>query len=194
MTCRPLTLLLAALPLLTGCATYEYDLLKPEQFATHIPRKSEVKVAIDPLDYRFVSYENHLIVRIINPTDEPIQLLGGQSSAVDPSGESHPLRTQTIAPETFIKLILPPPRPQFRDDGPYIGFGVGVVGRAGHRGFYDPFYGSAFYDEPRYYTVYDESDNFYWDWNDESTARLLLTFQRGGEMFHHEFTFKRRKV
>jgi hypothetical protein len=187
-------MLLLTLPLLTGCATYEYDLLKPEQFATHIPRKSEVKVTIDPLEYRFISYESHLIVRMLNHTDDPIQLLGGQSSAVDPNGESHPLRTQTIAAGTFIKLILPPPRPQFRDEGPHIGLGFGVYGRAGRSGFYDPFYGSRFYDEPRYYTVYDEADNFYWDWNDESTARLLLSFQRGGETFRHEFTFRRRKV
>src|SRR5947207_207477 len=117
MRCRTLTLLLTALPLLTGCATYEYDLLRPEQFVTHIPRKSEVKVTIDPLEYRFISYENHLVVRILNHADEPIQLLGSQSSAIDPNAEGHPLRTQTIAPATFIKLILPPPRPQFRDDG-----------------------------------------------------------------------------
>ena len=194
MWSRTLSSLLVVVPLLTGCATYEYDLVQPEQFATHIPRKSEVKLAIDPLDYRFLSYENHLIVRILNPTDEAIQLLGGQSTAVDPKGESHPVRTQTIAPGTFIKLILPPPRPQFRDEGPHFGFGIGVIGHAGHRGFYDPFYESAFYDEPRYYTMYDEADNFYWDWNGESTARLLLTFQRGNATFRQEFTFRRRKV
>src|SRR5437773_6141091 len=89
---------LILLPLITGCATYEYDLIKPEKFATHIGRKQEVKVAVDPLEYRFISYDNRLVVKIFNPTDDPIQLLGGQSSAVDPKGESHPLRTQMIAP------------------------------------------------------------------------------------------------
>src|SRR5437588_11432062 len=33
--------------LLTGCATYEYDLIRPEQFATHIGRQQDVKVALD---------------------------------------------------------------------------------------------------------------------------------------------------
>lgn len=196
---RPVPLLLGALLLLLpvlggGCATYEYDLVKPEKFATHIGRKQEVKVAVDPLEYRFVSYDNHLIVRVFNPTEEPIQLVGGQSSAVDPKGESHPLRTQTIAPGTFVKLVLPPPRPQVYDSGPRIGFGLGVFGRAGHPGFFDP-YGEGFYDtEPRYYTVYDEGNNFYWDWPGETEARLLLTYQRGAKMFHDEFAFRRKKV
>jgi hypothetical protein len=186
--------LLALLPLFcTGCATYEYDLLKPEQFATHIGRKQEVKVALDPFEYHFLAYENHLIVRIFNPTDEPIQLVGAQSAAIDPKGESHPLRTQTIPPGTFVKLILPPPRPTVYDPNPRMGFGIGVFGAAGHPGYWDP-YASGFYDEPRYYTVYDTADNSYWNWEGETTARLLLTYQRGEKTFHDEFTFARRKV
>jgi hypothetical protein len=193
MRCAPLLALLAAPLLLAGCATYEYDLLKPEQLATHIGRKQEVKIALDPLEYHFLAYENHLIVRIVNPTDDPIQLVGAQSAAIDPKGESHPLRTQTIPPGTFVKLILPPPRPTVYDPNPRIGFGIGVLGAAGHPGYWDP-YGSGFYDEPRYYTVYDTADNSYWNWEGESTARLLLTFQRGEKTFRDEFTFGRKKV
>jgi hypothetical protein len=182
------------LPLLSaGCATYEYDIVRPEPLATHVGRKQEAKVTLDPLDYRFISYENHLILRIHNPTDDPIQLLGQQSAAIDPNGESHPLRTLTIAPGTFVKLILPPPRPQVYDEGPYIGFGVGVFGRADPRdGWRDN--RLADIDQPRYYTVYDEANNFYWEWTKESDARLLLTYQRGNSTFHHEFTFRRVKV
>src|SRR5260370_40593098 len=32
--------------LLTGCATYEYDLVRPEQFATHIGRQQDVKFSL----------------------------------------------------------------------------------------------------------------------------------------------------
>ncbi len=100
-----------------------------------------------------------------------------------------------IVPGTFVKLILPPMRPTVYDSGPRFGFGFGIIGRAGHP-FQDPFYGpfgSGFYDEPRYYTVYD-NDNYYWDWPVESTARLLLTFRRGEQSFRHEFSFARKKT
>jgi hypothetical protein len=193
MTPRTLPLLLVALPLFTGCATYEYELVSPAQFATHIPRKSEVRVRIEPLEYGFVTFENHLIVRIFNPTNDPIQLLGTHSAAVDPNGESHPLRTQTIAPGTFIRLILPPPRPTVYDPGPQIGFGIGVFRAAGRPGYWDS-YASGIYEEPRYYTVFDTADSSFWDWEGETTARLLLTFQRGPGTFHEEFTFARRRV
>jgi hypothetical protein len=194
MPCR-FPIFLALLAFFPGCATYEYDLVKPQQFAAHIARKHELKVAADPLEYRLVSYENHLIVRIFNPTDEPIQLLGGQSSAVDPKGESHPLRTQTIVPGTFIKLILPPPRPQYYDSGPSVGFGIGVFGTAaGDAGCYPPCRSGFINVEPRYFALYDSADNFFWDWQGESDARLLLTYQRGGKTFHDEFTFRRKKV
>jgi hypothetical protein len=187
--------LLCSLPLIGGCATYEFDLTRPEQFATHIGRKQDVRVTIDPLEYRFRTLENRLVVRIFNPTNDAIELSGSQSSAVDPKGESHPLRGQTIVPGTFVKLILPPMRPTVYDPGPHFGFGFGIVGRAGNP-FHDPFYGpfgSGFYDEPRYYTVYDD-DNYYWNWPGESTARLLLTFRRGEQSFRHQFTFARKKV
>jgi len=98
----------AALVPLGGCATYEYDLVQPSELARHIGRKAEEHFYLRPLDYWMISYENYLIVRVGNPTDDPIHLLGAESTAVDPHGQSHPLRSQTIAPHTWIKLILPP--------------------------------------------------------------------------------------
>jgi hypothetical protein len=184
--------LMLALTLLSGCATYEFDLVKPERLAAHVGRKTELRAPEGPLEYRFIAYENRLVVRILNTTDEPIQLLGGQSSAVDPRGESHPLRSQMIAPGSFIKLILPPPRPQVYDPGPRIGFGFGIIGRA-HPYHNDAFY-AAGYDEPRYYTVYDAGDNSYWTWEGETTARLLLTFAQGNKTFGEEFWFRRKKM
>ena len=86
---------------------------------------------------------------IFNPTGDAITLLGDQSSVVDPRGQSHPLRTQSIAPAAFIKLILPPMRPVYRAN-PSIGIGVGVgfsrayYNRFGYGGVYDPLW-----DEPQ---------------------------------------------
>jgi hypothetical protein len=73
--------------------------------------------------------------------------------------------------------------------------GVGYSHYDGHHrgycpGFYDPFW-----DEPRYYTYYDESDTTYWDWEGETDIRIHLVFQRGGpKTFEHDFTFRRKKM
>src|SRR5262249_1093157 len=94
-----------------GCTHYEFDLVEPQNVATHIGTKADSVVALDPLEYRFRAYEDHLLVRVFNPTDDPIQLIGEQSSVVDPEQQSHPLRSATIEPHSFVKLILPPPPP-----------------------------------------------------------------------------------
>src|SRR5258708_1178985 len=78
-------------------------------------------------------------IHINNPSRHSIELVGAQGSAADPKGERHPLRSQPIAPGTFIKLIFPPPRPTIYEAGPHFGFGF-IVGRGGSP-FYDSFYG-----------------------------------------------------
>ncbi len=183
--------LIVALSLLSGCAHYEYDLTNPPDLARHIGGKSDEIVRVDPLEYRLRTYENRLVMSIFNPTPDPITLMGDRSYVVDPAGQSHPLRSQTIAPNTYVRLILPPMRPGYYESG---GFSS-IRGRrfGGYRAAgYDPF----FYDEPRYYTYYDESDNTYWTWEGESPVRLHLAYQRGGsrEPFAHDFTFHRKKM
>ena len=94
---------------------------------------SEEVVRIDPLEYRLRSYENRLVVNVFNPTPDPVTLAGERSYVVAPNGQSHPLRGQTIAPDTFVKMILPPMRPYYRESGPNIGFGLGVgISSRGH--------------------------------------------------------------
>lgn len=189
---------------LAGCARYEYDLINPPELARHIGTQSDEIVRVDPLEYRLRTYDNRLVMSVFNPTSDPVTLMGDRSYVVDPAGQSHPLRGQTIAPGTFVRLILPPMRPGYYQTGPTIGIGVGVVGysgfyghRYGYRGLgYDPF----FYDEPRYYTYYDESDNTYWTWDGQTSVRLHLAYQRGGgggggrEGFAQDFTFARKKM
>jgi hypothetical protein len=176
-----------------GCAHYEYDIVAPRELARHVGKQDEM-IRVDPLEYRLRAYENRLVMEIFNPTGESITLAGDRSYVVDPGGQSHPLRTQAIAPSAFIKLILPPMRPQFRSS-PSIGFGLGVgfsrarYNRYGYGHFHDPLW-----DEPQYYTYYDESDATYWNWEGETEARLHLVFQRGQNSFSQDFTFHRRKM
>jgi len=140
------------------------------------------------------SVENRLVIDIENKTDEPIQLLGNQSSVVDPEGQSHPLRSQTMAPHSFVKLILPPYRPVVRHEGAVFGIGVGT-----HVGDRRHYHGDGFDeidsldDGPRYLTVY-EDDVLYWDWNGQGEGRLMLAFQRKDQTFTHEFVIRRVQI
>jgi hypothetical protein len=197
--------------LASGCARYEYDLVRPPELSRHIGRELDAVVQMEPLEYRFRTVDNRLVVRIFNQSDETIQLIGERSSVVDPDGQSHPLRGGPIAPHSFLKLIIPPPRPTVYDSGPTFGVGLGVgVSRHYHRhpfyhGYYYDYFNYPydyyymrpcydFYDEPRYLSVHDENDTFYWDWKGEGEARLMLVYQRGDKEFRHEFMFRRRKM
>lgn len=203
-------LLFAAL--VGGCAHAEYDLVRPPDLSQHVGTKGFVTVPQDPIEYRMIAADDHLVIQVANPTDQPIQLLAEQSAVVDPGGQSHPLpvRSQTIQPRSFVKLILPPLRERVVPTGPTIGIGFGgVFGSArSYRGRYVNRYAYApgFYDVPRYYAVYGGDESIYWDWPDGGQARLVLVFQRGGPAgpatlpagggttFTHEFVFRRQKV
>jgi hypothetical protein len=189
-----------------GCAKYEYDLAQPAEHARHIGKGVDQSVTIEPITYRMRTVDNRLVIRAYNDTDEPIELLGDKSSVVDPSGQSHPLRGQSVAPHSFVKLILPPPRPQYYDPSPNVGFGIGYGMRVNadtpnslpdrtafhtHENAFEPY----FRDTPQYATVYDESDAFYWDWKGGGEARLSLVFRKANkDEFTHTFVFRRVKM
>jgi hypothetical protein len=181
------------LSLLTGCARYEYQLQKPEQFAGHIGSKADYVVKLEPMEYRFRSVSSRLVVQIYNPTDQNIQLKGNESYVVDPQGQSHPLRSLAIAPNSFGKIIIPPPRPQVSDTGPTIGFGVGTYIGEGHHHHHDV-HCDAMVDHPIYLDIYDEGDSYYWDLSGEGELRLRLTYQRTDKTFSDEFTIRRVKM
>ena len=183
-----------------GCARYEFDLVQPADLARHVGADKPVEVTLDPLTYRLQTAESRLVMRIHNPTEAPVRLLGDQSTVVDPRGQSHPLRSQTIAPRSYIKLIFPPLQPRLEPRGPVIGIGVGGFVTSGryyrHRHFHGGAFGyDPFLDGPRYYSMYDPGDAAYWEWDGEGEARLLLAYQRGDQKpFTHEFVFRRRRV
>jgi hypothetical protein len=180
--------------LLSACTRYEYDIVHPPDLATHIS-KQEVSVPREPLLYRMQVVDNHLVMLIDNPTDDPYQLLGEQSTVVDPGGQSHPLRPMAIAPHSFGKLIIPPVSPRYYY--PYnsgFGVGVGTVIVHDHRHHFvdDPDY---FVDEePRYLAVVDDN-LLYWDWKGEGQIRMTLMFQRRDEKpFAHDWVISRSKA
>jgi hypothetical protein len=194
-----------------GCARYEYTIIQPPELSRHIGERADQVVDLDPLQYRMRTVDNRLVVRIYNQTDDPIEILGDKSFTVDPEGQSHPMRAQTIAPHAFVKLIFPPLRPRIYDPGPTFGVGLGVGVSRHYYGpygwdYYDyppgayyapPFehYYTRYYDEPRFLTVYDDSDQRYWDWEGAGgEMRLSLSFRREEQTFQHAFTFKRVKM
>jgi hypothetical protein len=191
---------LTALCLAGGCAHYEYDIVEPAALAGHIGTKDSTVVTVDPIRYEAKSQSNRLMLRIQNGTAEPLKLVGDDSFAVDPNGESHPLPSRTIAPNSSTTLTFPPIRPTFRQSGPSLGLGVGVglgsasyrrggyYGRRGFRG------GSYLYDDsPRYFRLEDDGTT-YWDWKGNGTdVKVRIAYSHGTESFHHEFTFRRVK-
>lgn len=177
-----------------GCARYEYDIVQPQDLAQRVGR-APVTFPIEDLEYRLQTSSNRLVMLIYNRGDEPIKLLGDESYVVDPRGESHPLTERLIAPDSFIRLILPPQRARVRTRGPTFGVGVGLGYSRYHRR--RGFHGGGYYPYepgPYYSTVYDPNDPTFWEWNGEKRVRLMLMFERGDERFSDEFVFHRRRV
>jgi hypothetical protein len=176
----------------TGCR-YEYDLVEPAKFAAHVGTHTDYLVAIDPLEYRLITVDSRLVLRAYNPTDAPIALLGDRSTVVDPTGQSHPLRNQTIAPHSFIKLILPPLRPQLEPAGPYIGISASYSERHAMDQWGD-LPGQPPGNWPPSYYVADGDDTLWWNWDGQTAVRLTLLFERKSGTFTNTFVFKRIKM
>jgi hypothetical protein len=175
---------------LCGCQTYQYHITQPATGAP-VSDKAAVAVHCDPLDYRFSCYKDHLAVNITNPTDNRVMLQGARSYAVDPKGESHPLRDRVIAPHSFTRLLLPPIPFTYANPnywGPGWGWGPG---------WYDPYWGGAYgpwlYGPPpaipyeRTMTAYD------WEWK-TGPVRLRLDYEINGTTLEHDFEIVRERI
>lgn len=218
---RPAVLAVVLLTALAGgCARYEYDIIDPPDLAGHIGGKQDVVFSTDAVEYRMLSVNSRLVMRLTNTGEEPVTLSGERSVAVDPNGLSHPLYTQTIAPGSFIELGLPPPvrvieqtagpsfywgyggayrygsyrpkYPYYRDRGDRYRHGGGRY-YGGRYAYYDPFYYDA-YAWPRTYRVYDTSDPAYWSWEGEGQVRLTLFYELPGRGIEDRFVIARRKL
>jgi len=195
--CRAVASLIVLLIFPVGCTQYEYQVVAPPELAQAVGRGEWVEVAQEPLQYRMQTVENRLVMQIHNPTPDPIRLIGDKSVLVDPQGQSHPLRSQTIAPASFVKLILPPMPSRVERSGPTFGFGIGI-GSAGYYNRHGYGYGGSlydpWYDEPRYYAVVDPNDNTYWEWDGDQDVRLTLVYEHGSQPINHSFAFSRKKL
>jgi hypothetical protein len=166
----------------SGCTRYEFDIVQPPQFAQLVGTDNDALLQLGPLSYRLRAVEGHLVVRIYNPTAQPIDFLGAESYAVDPQGQSHSLTGQVIAPESFIKLILPPMPPDRPANGPIISFAFGSGGDADAQ--------QPVLDRPAALASPQT-----WDWTGQTDIRLSLRFQRGTDPpFTHAFLIHRRKM
>ena len=193
---------------LAGGCSYEYDIVQPAALAQHIGTDRDVVVRMDPVEYRLRSFDSRLVMIIQNGDSAPVQLIGERSYLVDPEGQSHPLPSFAIAPESYAKLILPPFRP-VGEPGPVIGIAIGggfgriAFERRGGPARFDRWWygdrGGYVYEpgrvyEPGYVVADYPSDPYYWEWDGETDVRLELVFvgQRGE--FHGDFVFHRRKA
>lgn len=175
--CVMMVCLLAA-----GCTRYEYAVVQPPELSRHIDRDGTV-IDEPPLRYHLVSYENRLVIRVENTADQPVHLVGDRSWLVTPDNESRPLLNQTIAPQSHVKLILPPLQPRVTRTGPSVGIGFGVSsGRVGT---------GVGVGTPLRSRTYVHDDDAYWEWSGETEVRLHLVFEYGGESIMQDFTFLR---
>ena len=174
-----------ALSMLAGCQ-YEYDLTQPADLAGHIGSKW-TNFTLGPVQYRMTTVDSRLVIEAFNPGPDSIQLLGDQSTVVDPDGQAHLIHAQLIVPQSFAKLILPPLRPDSEPHGPIFELGFGAYTNL------DEVRQRPLNPTPQYLDLADDSSPYYWDWKGETDVRLTLTFQRGTETVRHQFTFHRRE-
>ena len=179
-----------------GCKHYEIRLVEPANFAQTIGKKTAVTVPDPPLEYRLSRSGDSVNMRVVNPTDDPIALLGTKSYVVDSSGETHPVRERIIGPHSYVGMSLPPP-PRIYSSGYYGGYGIGY-------GYYDPYFWHPFFGPPSFYAYgpYYYSPQFFsyrvitpydWEWG-KGPVRLQLEYERARTNFVHNFIFERREL
>ena len=202
MNFRPILYLLLAIAsslFCSGCKHFEYRIVEPANFAQPIG-KTNILVAYEPLEYRFVRADDYGI-RVANPTYDPVTLLSARSYVVDPACETHPLSGRTMAPHSYIGMTLPPTAKIWSSEyyGPYgLGFGSGFYDPflfGGHLGYpylypYGGYYEPFFYGPPVYYQTVIPYD---WEWR-VGQVPLKLEYERISKNFVHNFVLKGRHL
>ncbi len=185
--------------LLVGCTSYNYTVTDSTHPSQRVNKDTQTTLKIDPLIYGMLVKENRLVLTVKNTLSDPVELLGTKSTVVDQKGQSHPLRSQTIAPNAFIKLILPPLRPRF-ETAPSGGFMFGMQARRDSSALPDtaasvPDPITTHSAEPIYLDYFSDTDPYYWDFDGEGEIRLLLTYQKAdGTVWTDQFTIYRQKA
>lgn len=189
---RRLLVFATAAFILCGCRTYVYRVVQPGGVAQPIADQPVI-VRYPPLEYRLVRQKDRLAMRVLNPTTERLTLDGGRSYVVDPEGESHPIRSRILGPNSFTRMLLPPLPFTFAYPDYSWGWGMGWGWRWGpYDPFWGPLYGPAFYGPPpiSYGQVISRYD---WIWK-TGQIRLHLTYQSNTNGFDHEFQIVREQA
>src|SRR5262245_18500672 len=115
--------ILTTIFLLIGCTKYDYEIVDPPDLAGRIGFDEDFLVTTDVAEYRFRAAGDRLVARIYNNEQTALRLDGQRSTVISPDGQSRPVIGQTIAPGSFIKLLLPPPLPTYDTYGPGFHYG-----------------------------------------------------------------------
>ncbi len=192
-----------------GCTRYGFAIVDPPDVAGTVQGKEELAFTTDAAEYRLRAVEGRLVMFIYNSGSTAVELVATKSTVVSEQGSSHPVLGQTIAAGSFIKLILPPTRPQLQPDRGAVSFGFGVSSggyyrddwytrsryRTGSaRGRYSGPYDEPYFYDPPSYTVYDASNPAFWDWRGETQITLTLVFSRDGKITEDRFVIRRQKL
>jgi hypothetical protein len=192
--------LLLTFVLLSGCARYRYFLVEPTQLAQEIPHKKTATVVYEPLRYEFTGRGDHLVMSIMNPAEDPVNLQARKSYVVTPDGQTRqfPVTDSAIAGYSYIGGIVFPPQFRVARSNPSFSFGLGYgyphmySSSHGIQPLYPgPVFGSPWYYEPAYYL-----DNVpIWGWKTGPVRmRLLFEQARGTNSVEHHLTIERRRV
>jgi hypothetical protein len=173
--------------LCSGCASYEFDVKQPPTAAGQVTGDNDLVAKIPPLEYRFRSDEGRLVLRIDNPTPDIVNLVGSQSTVVDPSGVAHPLRNDSMPSQGSMRIVLPPLQLNEGTSSSPVPAAPGPSGGPpDNPGYIRPSGFGAPAD--------DAADSVYnWSWDGESDVRLHLVFREGDRTFQQEFLLHRGK-
>lgn len=176
-------LCLSAAVLLTtagGCAS-KFSLVSPDELATELS-STAIDVPMEPVSLKIGVFDNRVDVRILNPGDEPVRIVGEESYVVTAGGETIAIPTGTIAPQSFIRYRLPP-RP------PYGGSGVGFgIGGGSYRSGVATGVGVGWRGDSDWDTGYDNPP--YWSWP-EGEVQLHVVLQQGETSRVVDLVFRR---
>jgi hypothetical protein len=164
----------------SGCHTPEYAVSVPHN-KTQLVENKPITVRYGPLEYHFMRLHDHLAVRIINLSSDPIALIGSESFVMDPEGLEHPLHDKMLEPRSYSGMVLPPEPEAYPSFAAWNGSSVAS---------YDPLSGPAdadyyYWPAPAYFDVPSAYD---WHW-DKGTIRVQLHYTRPDNSFEHQFEF-----
>ncbi len=184
-----LLFLVASLTWVTGCASYDYQIVEPASL-THRITDQPVTVSYEPLQYSMSRYKDRLGMTIINPTAERVTLRGDRSYVIDPRGESHPVRGRTLGPRSYSAMLWPPvPASGTMVYPGFYGPGWWGWGPYPYPGYWGGFYPDYYGPTTSYYQIYTPFD---WKWK-EGQAHMHLSYEQNGRHFDHDFVILRQR-